>query len=184
MTTFETLKQCKASLIIEEYNENDEKYKKAVVIRFDDKNEYKVRSYRAEEIMKNDKEKRSRIFYELFLIRVITMSIAILVFIIFFCLTGKYILYFQILLLELLANIFDISWVYQGMEDFKRTVFKNFVIRLTTVISIFVFVKSPDDLWKYFLIYALNNLVGNLSLWIKLKDYISYINFFGVFIIT
>ena len=48
MTTFETLKQCKASLIIEEYS--NQEYTKAVIIKFDDKNEYRIHSYRAEEI--------------------------------------------------------------------------------------------------------------------------------------
>lgn len=53
LTTFETMKQTKASLIISEQLPKKEMYyTKAVTIRFDDKNEYKIRSYRAEEIKK------------------------------------------------------------------------------------------------------------------------------------
>ena len=52
MTTFETLKNCEASLIIEEYKPETTNYTKAVIIRFDNKNEYKIISYRAEEIKK------------------------------------------------------------------------------------------------------------------------------------
>lgn len=48
MTTFETLKETKASLIIEEYESH--KYTKAVIIKFDNKNEYRIKTYRAEEI--------------------------------------------------------------------------------------------------------------------------------------
>lgn len=48
ITTFETLKECKASLIIEEFN--NKQYTKAIVIKFDNKNEYKIHSYRAEKI--------------------------------------------------------------------------------------------------------------------------------------
>lgn len=48
MTTFDTLKRCKGSIIIEEYNNNF--YTKAVIFRFDGKNKYKIRSYRAENI--------------------------------------------------------------------------------------------------------------------------------------
>ncbi|MBO5349553.1 MAG: hypothetical protein J6A89_07035 [Clostridia bacterium] len=59
MTTFETLKECKASLIIEEKHPmNDKDYTKAVIIRFDDKNEYKISSYRAEEIRCKTKDNR------------------------------------------------------------------------------------------------------------------------------
>lgn len=56
MTTFETLKQCKASLIIEEYS--NQEYTKAVIIKFDDKNEYRIHSYRAEEIKNKIQDNR------------------------------------------------------------------------------------------------------------------------------
>ena len=56
MTTFETLKAANASLIIEEkHGMSEDDYTKAVIIRFDGKHEYKVRSYRAEKIDKNDR---------------------------------------------------------------------------------------------------------------------------------
>ena len=60
MTTFETLKECKASLIIEEYNKQE--YTKAVIIKFDDKNEYRIHSYRVEEI-KNKTQNNRIIIY-------------------------------------------------------------------------------------------------------------------------
>ena len=56
MTTFETLKECKASLEIEEFNNKE--YTKAVIIRFDDKNEYRIHSYRAEEIKNKIQDNR------------------------------------------------------------------------------------------------------------------------------
>lgn len=52
MTTFETLKSSKASLVIEEYDANVTNYTKSVTIRFDNKNEYRIYSYRAKEIEK------------------------------------------------------------------------------------------------------------------------------------
>ena len=59
ITTFETLNKTKASLIIEEkHSITDTDYTKAVRIRFDNKNEYKIVSYRAEEIRKKTKDNR------------------------------------------------------------------------------------------------------------------------------
>ena len=59
LTTFETLKQTKASLIITEQNPNKERYyTKSVTIRFDGKNQYKICSYRADEIKKLSTGKR------------------------------------------------------------------------------------------------------------------------------
>jgi len=54
MTTFEALKECKASLVIEEYN-NENDYTKSVNIIFDGKSEYRIKSYRVIEIeLKNN----------------------------------------------------------------------------------------------------------------------------------
>lgn len=52
MTTFETLKSSNASLVIEEYDTRVTNYTKSVTIRFDNKCEYRIYSYRAEEIKK------------------------------------------------------------------------------------------------------------------------------------
>lgn len=60
MTTFETLKECKASLIIEEYGDNIE-YTKLIKFKFDKKSEYKICSYRSDEIKKLDYSNRIKI---------------------------------------------------------------------------------------------------------------------------
>lgn len=64
MTTFETLKECKGSLVIEEFNPETTSYTKSVTIRFDGKNKYKISSYRAEKI-KEQKHKRRIIIEKL-----------------------------------------------------------------------------------------------------------------------
>lgn len=47
MNTFDTLRKCNASLIIEEYNEpSKDNYTKALLIKFDNKNEFKIKTYR------------------------------------------------------------------------------------------------------------------------------------------
>lgn len=58
MTTFETLKKSKASLIIEEYNSKITDYTKAIIIRFNNKGEYIIRSYRAEKIRAKSNDNR------------------------------------------------------------------------------------------------------------------------------
>lgn len=59
LTTFETMKQTKASLIISEQpHVKGRYYTKAVTIRFDSKNQYKICSYRADEIQKYNNDNR------------------------------------------------------------------------------------------------------------------------------
>lgn len=50
ITTFETLQACRASLIINELKPNTNNYTKSIIIRFDEKNEYIINTYRFSEL--------------------------------------------------------------------------------------------------------------------------------------
>ena len=122
--------------------------------------------------MQDDKEKRSKIFWEIFIIRAITLTISIFLFYFTFARSGEYSQYYKILLLEIIANILDISAFFQGMEEFKKIIKRNLVVKAISIISIFIFVKQESDVGKYLLIYALSILIGNISLWFYLPKYI------------
>ena len=125
--------------------------------------------------LQDQKEKYSKLFWEIVVLRFFTMSISSIIFYISFVKNGEYHMYYKILLLELLANCFDISWFFQGLEEFKKTVLRNIVVKIISIICIFVFVKSYNDLFIYFWIYVLSNLIGNISLWAYLPKYIDKI---------
>ncbi len=123
---------------------------------------------------------RSKIFWEIIFFRAITMTVSI---IIFFCTfvngNNDYKTYYLIFSLELISNCFDITWFFQGLEDFKKTVTRNIIVKLISILLIFMLVKTSNDLNMYILIYVISNLIGNLSLWfylpkniqkIKMKD--------------
>lgn len=74
-----------------------------------------------------------------------------------------------------LSSLFDISWFYFGIEKFKITVTRNSIIKILTVISVFAFVREPDDLWIYCTIMSVGMLVSQLTLWIPLKRYVSFV---------
>ena len=59
LTTFETLNETKASLIIKELSSSEgNQYTKAVIIRFDNKHQYKIYSYRAKEIKEKNQDRK------------------------------------------------------------------------------------------------------------------------------
>ena len=115
---------------------------------------------------------RKRKFLEIVSFRFITIAIAIIVFVFAFVRQGELAIYYKILLLELIAGAFDISWFFQGLEEFKKTVTRNILVRLVSVTCIFIFVKERSDLEKYIFIYSLADLIGNLSLWLYLPKYL------------
>lgn len=120
----------------------------------------------------NDIEKRSKLFYELVILRFITLSISVLMFYFTLCQHGVYVYIFSIQIIDVIASMFDISWLYQGMEDFKRIVIRNILVKLSGLAIIFLFVKSPSDLAIYVLSYSLTLLIGNLSMWPHLPKFI------------
>lgn len=121
--------------------------------------------------VQDNKEKRSKIFWEITIFRCITILIAILIYYIYIN-ENEYQLYYQILSIEFIATCLDISWFFQGIEEFKKTITRNIIIKLLSIISIFIFVKEKSDLNNYFIIYVVSNLLGNLSLWLYLPRYI------------
>ena len=76
--------------------------------------------------------------------------------------------------IQMFATLFDITWFFSGIQIFKVTVLRNFVVRLLTVVSIFVFIKTSDDIWKYLAILAIGNFIGQISVWTQLRKYISF----------
>ena len=127
--------------------------------------------------VQNDKEKRSKVFHELFLLRCYSVSVALVLFFLVFCIKGEYTFYYRILILELISVLLDISWFFQGLEEFKKTVIRNIIVKAISVLMIFLLVKNPNHLYIYFMIYVLSTFLGNLSLWFYLPKYIKRVPF-------
>lgn len=125
--------------------------------------------------VQEDKAKRSKVFFEILLMRFITLGISMIIFYITFVNKGQYNMYYKILMLEIIANSLDISWFYQGIEEFKKTVIRNTIVKVVSIVCIFIFVKNSNDLNKYFLIYVMSTFLGNISLWMYMPKYIEKI---------
>ena len=125
--------------------------------------------------LQKDKKGYSKTFWEIFILRIITMSISLIIFYFTFALNGEYKIYYRILILEIIANCIDISWFFQGLEEFKKTVIRNMIVKLISVACIFIFVKSRQDLSIYFIIYVLSILIGNASLWLYIPKFLKRI---------
>ncbi|ASC08771.1 flippase [Pediococcus pentosaceus] len=127
--------------------------------------------------VRDDKDKVTKTFYEIFLMRVMTIILAYAAFLIFLMTTGSYHVYYLAQSVSIIAAAFDISWFFMGVENFGVTVLRNFVVKIITLISIFAFVKSFDDLNIYITILSLSLLIGNLTLFPNLRRYIGKVKF-------
>ena len=94
-----------------------------------------------------NKRERSKAFWEIITIRTITLSISILLFYLIYGRSGEYALYYRILIVQLIANLFDISWLFQGIEEFDKTVVRNLIVKLLSLVLIFVIIKPAIALF-------------------------------------
>ncbi|HEX1975756.1 TPA: flippase [Streptococcus pneumoniae] len=77
-----------------------------------------------------------------------------------------------ILGLSLVSKGLDISWLFQGLEDFRKITVRNITVKLVGVISIFLFVKSANDLYLYVFLLTIFELLGQLSMWLPAREFI------------
>ena len=75
--------------------------------------------------------------------------------------------------LWVISSLLDINWFYFGCELFRVTVLRSSIIKIISVISILLFVKSPDHLWVYILIMSGSMVLSQLVLWASLYKIIS-----------
>lgn len=115
--------------------------------------------------VQQDKEKRSRVFWELAALRTITVSISLVLFYFTLASNSQYSYVYIIMMLDILASMIDISWFFQGVEDFRKIVVRNFFIKLAGVAVVFLFVRTARDLRLYVLCHSATLFLGNLSMW-------------------
>ena len=66
--------------------------------------------------------------------------------------------------LNIISCLFDISWLYQGIEDFKSVTIRNLLFKVLNVVCIFLFVKEKSDLYVYAFISYGGMAANSLSL--------------------
>lgn len=117
--------------------------------------------------VRDDKEKLKNSFYSIYFVQAATMMLSSIIFILFVFTFNKdlYRTLYLVQGLNILAALVDISWLFMGLEQFKKTVVRNTIVKLISLASIFIFVKDRDDLAVYTLILGLSNLLGNLTFW-------------------
>ena len=120
----------------------------------------------------DDKEKQSKVFWEIILCRLATVliSLAINIVLILLNVYGDYSLLMWILCLNIFAIAFDVAFFFQGNEKFKLITIFNTLIKILYLVSIFLFVKDIEDVWIYTLLHCLMTIVTNLGLWLFLKN--------------
>lgn len=121
-----------------------------------------------------DTEKQAKIFWEINICRLIPVLISLVlnIMLCIFNVYGAYNNLMYIFSLNILALAFDITFFFQGNEEFKKIVIRNSIIKIISVILIFTLVKDENDLNIYALINSGLLVISNLSLWSYMRKYL------------
>lgn len=123
---------------------------------------------RAIAYVRDNKKELSKTFWAILVLRILTTTISLIMYLSIFCLNNENKIMYLIQALNILAATIDISWLYMGLEDFRKTVTRGLVVKILCVLSIFIFVREQSDLWIYTLINALMLVLGNGFMWLYL----------------
>lgn len=118
-----------------------------------------------------DKQKASSVFWNIYIIQLVTGIIAVIIYICTQC-NGANPLIARLQILVLISSVLDINWFFFGMEKFKLTTIRSVVIKLASLVAILVFVKKQEDLWIYTLIMSGALLLNQVVLWLSIKKLI------------
>jgi O-antigen/teichoic acid export membrane protein len=93
------------------------------------------------------------------------------IFLLFFA--GEYRLFFAIHAVLLIGALLDVNWFFLGIEQVAITVMRSSAVKLLAAASVFIFVRTPDDLWKYLLIMGLGTLLGQAMVWVFISRFVT-----------
>lgn len=113
---------------------------------------------------KNDETALRKTFWSLFLINMTSSLFSLGLYTGFIFLFGQdYQSVYFMQMLYVASAMFDVTFLFMGLENFQSVVIRNFVIKILEVVLIFIFVKSPESTLIYTLIIAGSMLLSKLS---------------------
>mgnify|MGYP001759720053 CR=1 FL=1 len=111
--------------------------------------------------VKNDKVKLAKTYSELLIIHTILSVFFSFIFFILVKLVPQLTSEYGLCIIGIgiiLTSVFSINWFYAGLEKFAVISSVSIIVRLLSVVFIFIFIKSPEDKTLY---YGFN-LIGNV----------------------
>lgn len=125
--------------------------------------------------VRDDKEKMSQTFCSLIVFQFVASIIMLVLYSVYIAssmCSNKVIAILQTT--AIVANMFDITWFFFGIEDFGLALLRNFLVKVISFFLIIIFVNSSRDLWVYTLIMGGSTLVGQLVVWPFLKGKVKF----------
>ena len=115
--------------------------------------------------VRDDRKKLSEVFSSVYTLQLMLSAVVLAVYILAITVIptdNKRLFYIQAL--NILSVACDITWLFFGLEKFKLVLFRNFLVKLISLILILIFVRSENDLWIYTLIMSASTFLSQAVL--------------------
>ncbi|MEK1353626.1 flippase [Limosilactobacillus fermentum] len=123
--------------------------------------------------IRDDQTQMNRKFSSMYGLQLVTSTVTLAVYIfyvIFICRRYREIAAIQFIFL--ISTCFDVNWFYFGLEKFKLTISRNVLIKVISLVFIFLCVRNRNDLWVYTAIMGSATLISQLYLIFILHRYV------------
>lgn len=124
---------------------------------------------------RDDRKELSQVFWSIYLMQLgisIICSVGYIFMVVIF--KDNDIIYWIMILYVISAGI-DITWFFQGLEEFRITVGRNAIVKIVSTICIFIFVKSKSDVAVYTLIMVGALFLNQVLLWPFVLRFVDYV---------
>ncbi len=125
--------------------------------------------------VRDNKKDLSRTFFEIFAMQIFSLCLTSILYFSFVIVMGhQYQLYMLIQGITLLSVSLDITWFFNGVEDFKKASIRNIIVKIISIICIFTFIKEESDLGLFIFLNSITAVLGQFIMWVQLKQYIHF----------
>ncbi len=124
---------------------------------------------------RHDKDKLAKTVQEILTLNFIMIFLVYILFFIIVNSVEELFIYKNLLIimsLSIITTNMGIEWFYQAIEDYRYITIVNFIVKLVTLIAVFMFVKNESDYFTYGLITVLSLSIGYLFNFVYVNKHI------------
>ncbi len=121
--------------------------------------------------VRDDREKIKAISSELFTINAISAVVAIAALLLCLLIPSfqKYRIIILIISISIPLNAIGMEWIFNACEEYLYITVRNVGFQIVSILLMFLFVKTPDDIWKYALITIFASYGANIINYILIR---------------
>lgn len=125
--------------------------------------------------VRNDKKILSCTFIEIYIFQLFCGFLVLLCYFVYLLLFCKNVSLALVFIIHILSVVLDITWFFNGLEQFRLLAVRNTVIKILTMGLIFIFIKDEGDLLKYCMILTGGTLFASVYFWVYVKGIIEWV---------